>query len=224
MEHERAVQNLAVECYLLGEMTAEQREQFESHYFECAVCADDLREASQFIEYTKDILASEKLQPISLRPAVERPRASGWFQWLQPQFAMAAIAVLVVVAGVESLSTIPGLERRLAETSSPRIVSPTYLKDQTRGEPPTLKLVSGAPAVFIFDLPESSPTNLEFVVKSTDGHTVLQIIGKAPGGSDPATLSIPKLDLPEGSYALVVEAAGASGQPPLGSYPFEVKR
>jgi len=224
MEHERAVQNLAVECYLLGEMTAEEREDFESHYFECTVCADDLRAASHFIADAKEIFASDRVQPISTRTVVERRQPSRWLGWLQPQLAAAAIAVLVVVAGVESL-TIPSLERRLSEAGTPRIVSPTYLKSQTRGEPAALRLQPGDPAVFMFDLQESSPSDLQFVVKSSEGRAVFRVSGKAPGRGDPVTLSIPKLDLPEGSYTLAVEPAAANGQDaqPLESYPFEIK-
>ncbi len=152
MEHERAVQNLAVECYLLGEMTDDQREDFEAHYFECAVCADDLRSASQFIEEAKDIFASDPAQRVRARIASEPRPASRWLDWLQPQFAMAAIAVLAVVVGVESLSTIPSLERRLADVGSARIVNPTYLKAQVRGNAPIPNTVAGESAVFIFDL------------------------------------------------------------------------
>ncbi|HEY4360461.1 MAG TPA: zf-HC2 domain-containing protein [Bryobacteraceae bacterium] len=225
MEHERAVQNLAVECYLLGEMTAEEREDFEAHYFECTVCGEDLRAASQFIADAKDILAADRVQPITTRTVVDRPRPSRWLGWLQPQFAAAAIAILAVVAGVESFA-IPSLERRLSDADTPRVVNPTYLKGQTRGGPETPRIVPGEPAVFTVDLPESSPSELQFVVESAQGHPVFRIAGRAPGHGDPVTLSIPKLDLPEGSYTLVVEPAEANGQnaPPLESYPFEIKR
>jgi hypothetical protein len=228
MEHERAIQNLAVECYLLGQMSPEERDAFETHYFECAVCADDLRAASQFVEDARSIFASERAASERERLApprtVSEPRPSwNWMGWLQPQFAAGIIGVLAIVVGVETLGTIPSLQRRLNDASAPRIVSSTFLRPQTRGEPTRLTTVSGEPAVFIFDLPESPPAEVRFVVKSTDGRTVFQLPGKVSGHGDQVTLSIPRLDLPAGPYALVVEAAAADGQE-LGQYPFEVKR
>jgi hypothetical protein len=223
MDHEQAIQNLAVECYLLGQMSLEERDAFESHYFECAVCADDLRDASQFVRESKDIFASERAQPMPGRPLSEtRPRWK-WMHWLQPQFAAALVGVLVIVAGVETLGTIPSLQRRLNDASAPRIVDSTFLRPQTRGEPTTLRTPSGEPAVFIFDLPESAAAEVRFVVKSIDGRDVFQLSGKVPGRGEQVTLSIPRLDLPAGTYTLVVESAAANGQE-LGRYPFEVKR
>jgi hypothetical protein len=226
MEHERAVHNLAVECYLLGEMSADERDAFESHYFECAVCAEDLRAASQFVADAKDILAAGLVRAMPAGNAPERRPAWNWIGWLQPQFAAAAIAMLVVVAGVETFRTIPSLQRRLDEASTPRIVNPTVLPPQTRGEPTVLRTASGDTAVVLFDLPESPAAELEFVVKSADGHVVFRLPGKTSGREEQVTLSIPRLNLPAGTYTLVVQAAGSNGQsgPQLGQYLFEVKR
>jgi hypothetical protein len=228
MEHERAIQNLAVECYLLGQMTPEERETFETHYFECAVCAEDLRSASQFVEDATEIFAAERARPAPA-PSVSEPRpARNWIpwlrpQWLRPQFAAFAIGALAIVAGVETLGTIPSLQRRLNDASAPRIVTSTFLRAQTRGEPTASRTVSGESAVFMLDPPESAPSEVRFIVKSTDGRALLQLSGKVPGHGEPMTLSIPRLDLPAGSYTLVVTAATADGKE-LGQYPFEVKR
>jgi hypothetical protein len=223
MEHDQAVHNLAVECYLLGQMSAEERDAFETHYFECAVCADDLRAASQFVEEARDIFASERVRPSPARIASDPQSRWSWLGWLQPQFAMAAIGVLAIVVGVESLGTIPSLHRRLDDASAPRIVNSTFLRPQTRGEPTPLRTVSGEPAVFIFDLPESPTSELRFIVKSTDGRPVFQLAGKVSGRGEQVTLSIPRLDLPAGTYTLVAESAAADGRE-LAQYPFEVNR
>jgi len=225
MEHEQSVQNLAVEGYLLGQMTAEEREAFENHYFECAVCAEELRAASRFIQEARAIFAAEDRTPAPAQSVPER-RAWSWAGWLRPQFALAAIAVLGIFSGVEGLSTIPSLQRRLYEANTPRIVNPTHLRGQTRGSqtrggPTALKSVSGEPAEFIFDLTESSTTEAQFVIESADGRAALQLSEKLSGG-DEVRLYIPKLDLPAGTYTLVVTAV--QGGQELGRYPFEIKR
>lgn len=220
MEHEQTVQNLAVEGYLLGQMTAEEREAFENHYFECAVCADDLRSASRFMEEARAIFASESRTKPAAQSVPER-RTWSWPDWLRPQFALAAIAVLAIFSGVEGLGTIPSLQRSLNEANAPRIVNPTHLRSQTRGEPTALKSVSGEPAEFIFDLSESPTTEAQFVIESTNGRTALQLSEKL-SGSDDVRLYIPRLDLPAGTYTLVVTAV--QGGQELGRYPFEIKR
>jgi hypothetical protein len=45
MTHDEAVKDGATERYVLDEMTDEERDAFEEHYFECAVCAEDVRAA-----------------------------------------------------------------------------------------------------------------------------------------------------------------------------------
>ncbi|HEY1753792.1 MAG TPA: zf-HC2 domain-containing protein [Bryobacteraceae bacterium] len=224
MEHERAAQNLAVECYLLGEMTPEEQQAFEAHYFDCPVCADDLRAASQFIEEARDIFASDPAPAPPIRHSVQQPGWS-WVGWLRPQLAMAMIGILAAAVGLETLGTIPSLRRRLDDESAPRILAPTYLRPQTRGAPTMLTAVPGQPEVFIFDLPESAPPELHFVVRSADGRAMFRLSGRTSGPGEPVTLSIPRLELPSGIYKLVIDAAAANDQdgPELGQFPFEVK-
>ena len=229
MEHEQAVRNLAVESYLLGEMTGAEREAFEEHYFECSVCAEDVRSASRFIAEMKEVLAAERTESATFPvPEMHLPAraASGrrWLAWLQPQFAAAAILILSAVAGVESLSTIPGLRRQIDEASAPRIVKPQVLRPQTRGTPSVVTVAPGEAALLTLDLdiPASSPSaGIRFVIKSNDGRAVLEIHGNSVPVGEPVLLSVPRLDLPAGRYDLVVEAI-PSGQE-LGRYPFELK-
>ncbi|MBZ5632062.1 MAG: zf-HC2 domain-containing protein [Acidobacteriia bacterium] len=233
MEHEQAIQNLAVECYLLGEMSSGEREAFEEHYFECAVCAEDLRSASQFIEDAKDLLAAERPAPapaVRTRPAAV-PTRSGWdwMGWLRPQAAAAMIAALVVVAGVETFSTIPGLRRQVEDFGSPRVVKSTVLRQVTRGGAATVSAAAGEPVVLMFDPPESPEVSarspLTFLVKSADGGVVFELPGEAPALGEQITLSVPRLTLMPGNYTLVVQTAGASGKTPqeLGQYPFKLE-
>ena len=49
MAHEEAEKIMAVESYLLNELTEEQRMRFEEHYFECAACADAVEAGQIFV-------------------------------------------------------------------------------------------------------------------------------------------------------------------------------
>jgi hypothetical protein len=234
MEHEPAVRNLAVESYLLGEMSPAERDSFEEHYFECSVCAEDLRAAAQFIEDAKDLMAAEASSAVPVRPytgAVESPKPSGWdwFGWLRPQAAAALLAVLVVVVGIETFSTIPGLRRQVNEFETPRTVKSIVLRPVTRGDASTVRTVAGEAVVLVFDPPESpelaSGTPLRFTVKSADGRTMFELPGETPNPGERITLSIPRLTVPPGDYSLIVQSAVSTGSPrELGQYPFKLER
>ena len=53
MNHQDATQSMAVEKYVLNELTPELRAEFEEHYFECAECAMDLRATTAFLDAAK---------------------------------------------------------------------------------------------------------------------------------------------------------------------------
>jgi hypothetical protein len=233
MEHEKTIQNLAVESYFLGEMAPAEREAFEEHYFECSVCAEDVRAASQFLDDAKNILADlREFAPFRPEPKPEPVRARwSWaggsrLGWLQPQFAGAAIAVLLVVAGVQNLGTIPGLRRQLSETSAPRILDQARIREQTRGDAAIVKHTPGGSMLLAFDLPDNTTaSSLQFVVQSTGGAEVLRSSGETPASGKPVNFYIPKLDLPDGSYTLVLKTGDSSGKDglKLAEYPFRLE-
>lgn len=236
MEHERVVQSLAVESYLLGEMTPGEREAFEEHYFECGICAEDVRSASQFLEDMKGVLGTGH-QPLAIpmpgREAWEqRSRGSSygwnWLAWLQPQYGAALVAVLGIIAAVETFSTIPSLKQQVGEMSAPRSVHSTVLKPQTRGASTVLTVKPGESALLTLDgleWPSATASRLRFVVKSNGDRDVLSFSGEYPGTDEPVTISFPRLDLPTGNYVLHVEMTSAAGTArELGQYPFALKR
>jgi len=235
MEHERAIRNLAVESYLLGEMSPAERESFEEHYFECAICAEDVRAAAQFIEDAKDLLADGHATPAI--PATSRardveprkPSPWDWLAWLRPQAAAAMIAALAVIIGVETFSTIPGLRRQVDEFETPRIVKSIVLRPVTRGDASTVRTGAGEAVVLVFDPPESpelSPGSpLNFTVKAADGRVVFELAGETPNPGERITLSVPRLNMPPGDYSLFVQSAASSTITPreLGQYPFKLE-
>jgi hypothetical protein len=95
MEHTEAVETLAPERYLMGEMTPEDRDAFEEHFFGCAECADDVRAGSA-------IAASIRARKPNQQKA--RPRMT----WMPA----AAAAVLAIVVGYESAVVIPQVARQ----------------------------------------------------------------------------------------------------------------
>jgi len=48
--HDEAVSTMATERYMLGELSAEDRDAFEAHYFDCEVCAYGVKACQDLIE------------------------------------------------------------------------------------------------------------------------------------------------------------------------------
>jgi hypothetical protein len=132
MDHELAVKNQAVERYFLKEMSSEEREAFEEHFFVCNLCADDVRATSAFVDNAKSILKERQAWP---KPA------RSWIGWFRPAFAAGALAALcLVVIGYQNISVIPALK-------APRSMSQSYpLEGLTRSAGP--KLHEGDPLHF----------------------------------------------------------------------------
>ena len=50
MNHDQAIREQAVERYLLGELAEDARARFEEHFFDCAICAADLKTGAIFVD------------------------------------------------------------------------------------------------------------------------------------------------------------------------------
>jgi Putative zinc-finger len=125
MDHEQAIRSMAVEKYLLDELSPELREAFEEHYFGCQECALDVRAGASFVEHTKVALAT----PFKAKDAEdEKERITpGRFSWLRPAFALPAMAVLLLVISYQNFVTLPGLKALLARGSAPQVLASVSL-------------------------------------------------------------------------------------------------
>ena len=72
MDHSEAVELMATERYLLGELPAEQREAFEAHFFECYECALDVRAEAAFLKEAKAQLPQMTRSVPDMRGGVAR--------------------------------------------------------------------------------------------------------------------------------------------------------
>src|SRR5215472_7962863 len=105
MEHAEAVKLNAVERYLLGELDGAQRDAFEDHYFGCMECAAEVKACATFIDNAREAMRIVA-QPSPAAPPM-KPERHGWFGWLRPAYAVAAVAVLAAVVGYQNMVTIP---------------------------------------------------------------------------------------------------------------------
>src|SRR5919112_1944127 len=98
MKHEDAVETMAAERYILGELPEGERDIFEAHFFECTDCASDIRVLSQLKEGTRAALIAE--MPVREARMSWRDRWTMW--WFTPGVAFATIAALATTASLTS--------------------------------------------------------------------------------------------------------------------------
>src|SRR5207244_3177804 len=48
MNHDDATKSLASERYILGELNESERDAFEEHFFDCVLCAEEVRDTATF--------------------------------------------------------------------------------------------------------------------------------------------------------------------------------
>jgi anti-sigma factor RsiW len=59
VDHQSALNRSLTELYVLGELDAAEAAAFEEHFFECPLCAEDVRRASLLVANVKAVLREE---------------------------------------------------------------------------------------------------------------------------------------------------------------------
>jgi hypothetical protein len=109
MEHTEATRLQAAEKYILGELPQTLREEYEEHFFDCPICALDIKAAAAFADTARQVLP-EQPQSDRFRLKDAAPVLGGWFAWFRPAFVFPAFAVLLLFAGYQSFVTIPRMK------------------------------------------------------------------------------------------------------------------
>jgi anti-sigma factor RsiW len=205
MTHTEAVESYATERYLLGEMTEAERQAFEAHYFDCEMCAEDLRAASRM----RDGVATGLLTVPGTR--AKRPfRALNHVGW-------AAAASLALVAGYE------GMLLRQQPRMTPQALAPVTLRAATRGAQAVVPLTPGAAAVTLaVPLDVAAGTALGYEVRAAGGQVVASGSADAPAGGAPLLVLLPLWTVaPDTHYIFAVHRSADSS--PIDQFGFVVR-
>jgi hypothetical protein len=218
MTHQEAIDGLASERYLLNEMSEDERFEFESHYFECLDCAEDVK-------------LGEMIRQESRRAgAVAPPASSGGVQgakvltsprwWRKPMVAApwAAAASLALIAGYQSLVQVPALR----EANGPQAIEPVMLRGATRGAATSIAVAPGQRFVALSaDVMTDGGSKLNYEIVNADRAAVASGDAQQPSSGVPLMLLIPADELrPAGRYTLIVRRADQNAA--IGEYEFEV--
>jgi hypothetical protein len=94
MDHLEASRSQAADKYLLDQLDSKARGEFEEHFFECGICAEDVRTGVLFM----DNAAAEFQADPALGRVERKPSWADFFRInsLQPAFVLPMIALLAV--------------------------------------------------------------------------------------------------------------------------------
>jgi hypothetical protein len=220
MDHTESIRLMAAEKYLLGELTPEQREQFEEHFFDCQACALDVRAGAALVEHSKVVLA----EPVAVSPARTPVAAKpGRWAWLRPAFVVPVLAVLLVVVGYQNLVTYPQL-KQLA--SNPQILPWASINVSTRGTSTTqMSTRPGEGFHLLVNIPpDSQYASYTFDLSNPSGRLEWSRTVPATSSDEARSIYVPGANQEQGVYTLAVHGnTAATESSDLGHYSIEVQ-
>lgn len=232
--HGEAISTGAAERYVLSEMSEQERDNYEEHFFICVECADEVRSAARFVHNAKPALeATQSVRPEPAPSPADRVKpVSGFWSFFRPLplGAAAAAAILVGTVGYQSLILVPNLRERLQEATALQPAR-SYFLSISRGEAPVI-VVSDREPVVVLTLSTSFDRMFPFYrceIQDAAGRTVSSRVVQAPAPGVELHLLVPTMDLPAGSYAMVVagldsESTPGGASPDTVRYPFTLER
>lgn len=124
----------AAERYLLDEMPEPERDAFEGHYFDCMVCANDVRSAYALRDSVRAVARCEN------EVAAHRA-ARGWRRFTAPLAAAASVAVALM--GWTQFVLRPSYVAQIAEARKPYVAAEYRLESLRNDSRVTFSSASG---------------------------------------------------------------------------------
>ncbi len=213
---------MAVEKYLLDELSPEEKDDFEEHFFSCEECARELKLGAAFMAHAKESL---KTTPAAMpAPAPVKVPKRDRFKWFSPAFALPAMAFMLGLVIFQNLVQLPELHRSLVAMNAPEVLPGADLKSGgSRGGENVVSVKAGELFQLTIDIPDTA--NVAHIAELYDasGRKLWTVAIPEDAPKDGLALKMPG-DLPSGSYSLVVRQAGAAESGGTNRYPFMLQR
>lgn len=227
MNHQQALETMAVERYVLLEMSERERGTFEQHFLDCPQCLEAVTAASDFFEVGRDFVLKRSETPALVSSRAEPDRLPFWSLWLRPLPAL-GIAVFLGVAAIAAYQQI-ALQNALEVSRTPKVVTASvFLRNAAQnGENSGQSLSVARMGSFLldFDLPNHPQfASYEGHVVNNDGTAALPSFSLPAEQIDRSSrmeLSVPSLPQ-AGPYQLIILGVdnSANEKIEIARYPF----
>lgn len=198
MEHTDAIGCQAAVRYVAGELSPENRNAFEAHFFDCQECAEEVRWEQIFAANVRAISRDEQ----------EQPRGAGWLEacqaWFRtrPAFALslAANAVLALGFGYIIVTTPRGVG------AGPRLMASYFAAPASRAAEQAKEIPAGATMFAVhFPRPDQSYPTYVYDILDAAGQRESAGFLKAPATQDGELfMEVPVKGLRAGMHTLVI--------------------
>jgi hypothetical protein len=223
MTHKDALQEMAVERYLLGELSGTSLESFEEHLFECSECAADVKTGMAFI----DAARIELRTPARVaEPRIEK--TSKWTSWFASPWVLGpALAACLLVLGFQTFVLQPHLKLEVARAQAPAVLNPLVLANAgARGDSvPEVIAPEHGSYVISLDVPTTGGfSSYRGSLYAPDGSLAWQTTISPEQARDALMIRMPTDTTKVGLNTFLIQGLSASGTlEDLARYRFSVK-
>ena len=218
MTHHEAIEQMAVEHYLLGELSGEARDRFEDHLFDCQECTADLKQGVLFLEGANVELKAEARSQ-KAAASLSQPSKQSKFRpaWLWGPWALGpALAACLGVIVYQSAVLVPSLKTEIAESQAPAVLEPFVLANAgARGDSvPEIRVPHHGFYLLSVDIPPAANASAyRCSLYSPAGALVWHVDVTPQQAHDAVTIKVPVMTAQTGMNELRVQSLPASGAP-----------
>jgi hypothetical protein len=211
MDHYQATQLLAVEKYLLDELTPEVRNDFEEHFFDCQDCAVDLRATAGFIDAAKKELEAKPGLKLGSAGKSKTRLAELWPSAL----VWSALAASLLVIAYQNVVVIPRDQGEISELKAPELLPSISLAggNSRGGQIPAVTIGATQPFLLLVDIPTDGRfSSYTCMLYSPSGSLFWQVAVSAQLAKDTVSIRVPAAGRPAGAYTLAVQGNNDQSQ------------
>jgi hypothetical protein len=210
MNHQEALQKMAVERYLLGELGSASLDSFEEHLFECPECTADVKAGATFIDAARTELNAPRriVAPIS-------KRAPAWASWFTSPWTLGpALAACLLALCFQTFVLQPHVRQELAQVQAPSILNPLVLANAGARGDSIPEIVAPEHGSFVISL--DVPTNGGFSsylcsLYAPDGSLHWQTTVSPEQARDALLINLPTSKTKEGLNTFLIQGLPANG-------------
>jgi hypothetical protein len=209
MNHQEALREMAVERYLLGELSGASLDSFEEHLFECSECAVDVKSGVTFIDVARTELSAPRREPAS---RLESPRR--WASWLTSPWVLApALATCLFALSFQTFIVQPRMKLEVARAQTPAILNPLVLANAGARGDSIPEVVAPEHGSFVISLDVPSTGDFSSYLCSLyapDGSLLWQTTITPEQARDALLINIPTSKTKEGLNTFLIQGLPTS--------------
>jgi hypothetical protein len=242
MLHAQIESEEVVERYVRNQLSPQDRQAFEEHFFACDECFEKLRAMDGFVAGVRDAAVRGLLdgeEPIAV-PVV----AGNWWRWAFAAAAGTAVALGAIAAWM-FFSTIPALNAELDGAKSKLRVQrytpsqsqpgdsqlaevnvPLVILQASRGQESTVaNLPADAKQLVVWI--EVGPTRFRsyrMEILSLSNQPIVSVDGLKPGPYGALAVGLPAAELPAGNFRVTLVGQDPPPASLVGEYPLKIRK